>query len=484
MFGRDALKLEVDADAAVDVMEFPSRSSRASSGGVLRGPSTTVDAYVDGGRVAARPAGVGPHTLELADGATANASSARRAAAAALGGAAGFHSSGDGRGILEPRAPPSPSSARTRRRCRCRRVPSASRASRRRPAARRCSALVRRRPPRSPSAPGRSSTRARPTVEVVDAPAGRRGTRRRWAPTAWSAPRDARRRGARRRRCTPAARRRRVVDVDDVDAEGAVVTKTGARCVRAAALLRSNVDAHGRVDHQTDAAYDGKVLEVHFSRRHPDNRNHRHRRGRDRGRRARRTRTARERRGLRAARGAGPVARAGDAQGPRSRTTRRARCVAVAARRVRGIHDAAGAGVRRGNGARRARAPGGVDAEVPKRASLPRVGGGKRRIDGAFAKGVPVRAFERTRYSNTASAGAWRRARRELSMRRPRRRGRWASETRRRTCNRAAAAGSSNGRFGGHDLRGGQAASAPRRGRRVVMQQVGSKPRLRCHPSR
>ena len=46
----------------------------------------------------------------------------------------------------------------------------------------------------------------------------------------------------------------RVVDVDDVDAEGAVVTKTGARCLlrRGDALLRSNVDAHGRVDHQTD----------------------------------------------------------------------------------------------------------------------------------------------------------------------------------------------------------------------------------------
>ena len=58
----------------------------------------------------------------------------------------------------------------------------------------------------------------------------------------------------------------RVVDVDDVDAEGAVVTKTGARCLlrRGDALLRSNVDAHGRVDHQTDCAYDGKVLEVHF----------------------------------------------------------------------------------------------------------------------------------------------------------------------------------------------------------------------------
>jgi len=38
---------------------------------------------------------------------------------------------------------------------------------------------------------------------------------------------------------------------------------------RGDALLRSNVDAHGRVDHQTDVAYDGKVLEVHFfSRRH------------------------------------------------------------------------------------------------------------------------------------------------------------------------------------------------------------------------
>ena len=56
------------------------------------------------------------------------------------------------------------------------------------------------------------------------------------------------------------------MNVDDVDAEGAVVTKTGARCLlrRGDALLRSNVDAHGRVDHQTDCAYDGKVLEVHF----------------------------------------------------------------------------------------------------------------------------------------------------------------------------------------------------------------------------
>ena len=55
-------------------------------------------------------------------------------------------------------------------------------------------------------------------------------------------------------------------DVDDVDAEGAIVTKTGARCLlrRGDALLRSNVDAHGRVDHQTDVAYDNDVLEVHF----------------------------------------------------------------------------------------------------------------------------------------------------------------------------------------------------------------------------
>ena len=60
----DVLKLEISGDAAVDVMEFPLEFFEGlSSGGVLRGPSTTVDAYVDGGRVAARPAEVGPHTL-------------------------------------------------------------------------------------------------------------------------------------------------------------------------------------------------------------------------------------------------------------------------------------------------------------------------------------------------------------------------------------------------------------------------------------
>ena len=52
----DVLRLETN-DAAVDVMEFPLEFfDGLSSGGVLRGPSTTVDAYVDGGRVAARPA--------------------------------------------------------------------------------------------------------------------------------------------------------------------------------------------------------------------------------------------------------------------------------------------------------------------------------------------------------------------------------------------------------------------------------------------
>ena len=69
-----------------------------------------------------------------------------------------------------------------------------------------------------------------------------------------------------------AAQEAHLADEEDrVDAEGAVVTKTGARCLlrRGDALLRSNVDAHGRVDHQMDVAYDGKVLEVHFfSRRH------------------------------------------------------------------------------------------------------------------------------------------------------------------------------------------------------------------------
>lgn len=67
--------------------------------------------------------------------------------------------------------------------------------------------------------------------------------------------------------CTfPRLGARRIVDVDDVDAEAAEAHEHGARCLlrKGDALLRSNVDAHGRVDHQADVAYNGDVLEVHF----------------------------------------------------------------------------------------------------------------------------------------------------------------------------------------------------------------------------
>jgi len=62
----DALVLEVGV--TIDPADFPLEVFDGGSGGVLKGPSTTVDAYVDGSRVYARPAEVGPHTLELADG--------------------------------------------------------------------------------------------------------------------------------------------------------------------------------------------------------------------------------------------------------------------------------------------------------------------------------------------------------------------------------------------------------------------------------
>ena len=64
----DVLKLEVRGDGAVDVMEFPLEFfDGLSSGGVLRGPSTTVDAYVDGRRVAVKVQRPGAKPLLRAD---------------------------------------------------------------------------------------------------------------------------------------------------------------------------------------------------------------------------------------------------------------------------------------------------------------------------------------------------------------------------------------------------------------------------------
>ena len=266
------LKLEVRGDGAVDVMEFPLEVLEGfSSGGVLRGPSTTVDAYVDGGRVAARPAEVGPHTLELADGATAT------------------------RVVRAPAPPPRPWAAlpASVRRATVEYLRAAGAAF----AVERADTASLPLPPRSvgvsgePPAPGCATVfrswltsddhaaiaeRARTlvdacpadAVEVMDAPAGPArnpatlgadGLLARRATLAVAVHGDV--------ACTfPRLGAGRIVNVDDVDAEGAVVTKTGARCLlrRGDALLRSNVDAHGRVDHQMDVAYDGKVLEVHF----------------------------------------------------------------------------------------------------------------------------------------------------------------------------------------------------------------------------
>jgi len=267
----DVLKLEISGGAAVDVMEFPLEFfDGLSSGGVLRGPSTTVDAYVDGGRVAARPAEVGPHTLELADGATAT------------------------RVVRAPAPPPRPWAAlpASTRRATVEYLRAAGAAF----AVERADTASLPLPPRSvgvsgePPAPGVATVfrswfdgdraaiaeRARTlvdscpadAVEVFNTPAGPArnpatlgadGLLARRATLAVAVHGDV--------ACTfPRLGAGRVVDVDDVDAEGAVVTKTGARCLlrRGDALLRSNVDAHGRVDHQTDVAYDGKVLEVHF----------------------------------------------------------------------------------------------------------------------------------------------------------------------------------------------------------------------------
>ena len=267
----DVLRVEVTGDDAVDVMEFPLEFfDGLSSGGVLRGPSTTVDAYVDGGRVAARPAEVGPHTLELADGATAT------------------------RIIRAPAPPPRPWAAlpASIRRATVEYLRAAGAAF----AVERADTASLPLPPRSvgvsgePPAPGCATVfrswytgdraaiaeRARTLVDACPADAievevvgagparnpatlGADGLVARRATLAVAVHGDV--------ACTfPRLGAGRVVDVDDVDAEGAVVTKTGARCLlrRGDALLRSNVDAHGRVDHQMDVAYDGKVLEVHF----------------------------------------------------------------------------------------------------------------------------------------------------------------------------------------------------------------------------
>ena len=268
----DVLKLEIDSEAGVDPADFPLEFFEGfSSGGVLRGPSTTVDAYVDGGRVAARPAEVGLHTLELADGATAE------------------------RIIRAPAPPPRPWAAlpASIRRATVEYLRAAGAAF----AVERADTASLPLPPRSvgvsgePPAPGCATVfrswltsedhaaiaeRARTLVdacladavevEVVGAgparnPAtlGADGLVARRATLAVAVHGDV--------ACTfPRLGAGRIVDVDDVDAEGAVVTKSGARCLlrRGDALLRSNVDAHGRVDHQTDCAYDGQVLEVHF----------------------------------------------------------------------------------------------------------------------------------------------------------------------------------------------------------------------------
>ena len=267
----DVLKLEINGDANVDPADFPLEVFEGfSSGGVLRGPSTTVDAYVDGGRVAARPAEVGPHTLELADGATAK------------------------RIVRAPAPPPRPWAAlpASIRRATVEYLRAAGAAF----AVERADTASLPLPPRSvaisgePPAPGCATLfrswfdgdraaiaeRARTLVdacpadaiEVITTPAGPArnpatlgadGLVARRATLAVAVHGDV--------ACTfPRLGAGRIVDVDDVDAEGAVVTKSGARCLlrRGDALLRSNVDAHGRVDHQTDCAYDGQVLEVHF----------------------------------------------------------------------------------------------------------------------------------------------------------------------------------------------------------------------------
>ena len=230
-----------------------------------------MDAYVDGGRVAARPAEVGPHTLELADGATAERvvrapappprpwaalpASIRRATVEYLR-AAGAAFAVERADTASLPLPPHPTSVSGE------------------PPAPGCATLFRSWLTSNDHAAiaerALTLVDACPAdaVEVVDAPVG---------PARNPATLGADGLVARRATLTvavhgdvactfPRLGAGRIVNVDDVDAEGAVVTKTGARCVlrRGDALLRLNVDAHGRVDHQMDVAYDGKVLEVHF----------------------------------------------------------------------------------------------------------------------------------------------------------------------------------------------------------------------------
>ena len=254
----DILRVEVTGDPAVDVMEFPLEWRRLSSGGVLRGPSTTVDAYVDGRAQPDRLSGRTRSTRGRRRRARRPPRPRRRRGP---GRAAGFRSPRRS-SISEPRAPPSPSSADTASRCR---VPSASRASRRRPV-RDVVPFVVHEHHAAIAARALTLVDARPAdaVEIVDAPAGRRG-RRRWRRRPARAP------GARRvRRCMPASRAPSRGSAPDASSTSTTSTPVPSSpkpargaCCAAAAPCCGRRGRHGRVDHQTDG-YDGKVLEVHF----------------------------------------------------------------------------------------------------------------------------------------------------------------------------------------------------------------------------